>query len=174
MVSSNKGEVRYRVHTPCDVPVGSYQCHIRVPVSKNKSKGESVWEDSKQVVFLFNPWNKGNVDQLLLCSCLQSLLWLYDSLSDCQYIRVITVDVVEELCNLHVESLELVLRTIIHLYWYYNVSSITDDDVYISNDKERDEYINNETGLIWAGTARRTFTWPWNFAQVGGTGDVCH
>ena len=107
------------MHTPCDVPVGSYECHIRVPVSKNKSKGESVWEDSKQVVFLFNPWNKGNVDQLLLCSCLQSLLWLYDSLSNCQYVRVITVDVVEELCNLHIESLELVLKAIIHLYWYY-------------------------------------------------------
>uniref|UniRef100_A0A1X7TBY3 Transglutaminase-like domain-containing protein n=1 Tax=Amphimedon queenslandica TaxID=400682 RepID=A0A1X7TBY3_AMPQE len=98
VVSSTNGEVRYRVHTPPDVPVGSYRCHVHVPLGKNKSKGERVWEDKKEVVFLFNPWNK-------------------------------------------------------------------DDSVYLPNERERNEYINNETGLIWAGTHDSTFTWPWNFAQ---------
>ncbi|XP_019853850.1 PREDICTED: protein-glutamine gamma-glutamyltransferase K-like isoform X4 [Amphimedon queenslandica] len=98
VVSSTNGEVRYRVHTPPDVPVGSYRCHVRVPLGKNKSKGERVWEDKKEIVFLFNPWNK-------------------------------------------------------------------DDSVYLPNERERNEYINNETGLIWAGTHDSTFTWPWNFAQ---------
>lgn len=36
----------------------------------------------------------------------------------------------------------------------------------MADSKKRDEYILNETGLIWAGTHLRTFTWPWNFAQV--------
>ena len=43
---------------------------------------------------------------------------------------------------------------------------LTDDSVYMSNDSEREEYVMNETGLIWAGTTNSKFTWPWNFAQV--------
>lgn len=65
-MSSTNGEIRYRVHTPSDVPVGSYQCHVRVPLGKNKSKGERVWEDKKEIVFLFNPWNKGRHVHVLL------------------------------------------------------------------------------------------------------------
>lgn len=40
-----------------------------------------------------------------------------------------------------------------------------EDDVYMPEEEKRSEYILNETGLIWAGTYRSTFTWPWNFAQ---------
>ena len=44
-----------------------------------------------------------------------------------------------------------------------------EDDVYLPKEEERYEYVLNETGLIWAGTHRDTFTWPWNFAQVRDT-----
>ncbi len=43
-----------------------------------------------------------------------------------------------------------------------------DDEVYLSDEDKRQEYVLNESGLIWAGTHRSTFTWPWNFAQVHG------
>ena len=41
-----------------------------------------------------------------------------------------------------------------------------EDEVYVSDNNKRQEYVLNETGLIWAGTHNSTFTWPWNFAQV--------
>ena len=42
----------------------------------------------------------------------------------------------------------------------------TEDRVYMKDDAHRQEYVMNETGLIWAGTHDDMFTWPWNFAQV--------
>ena len=36
----------------------------------------------------------------------------------------------------------------------------------MSEEKLRDEYVMNESGLIYAGTYDDMFTWPWNFAQV--------
>ena len=41
-----------------------------------------------------------------------------------------------------------------------------DDGVYMSEEKHLEEYIVNESGLIYAGTYDDMFTWPWNFAQV--------
>ena len=41
-----------------------------------------------------------------------------------------------------------------------------DDSVHMSEEKHLDEYIMNESGLIYAGTYDEMFTWPWNFAQV--------
>lgn len=38
--------------------------------------------------------------------------------------------------------------------------------MYLPGDSERDEYILNESGIIWAGAHNDMFTWPWNFAQV--------
>ena len=42
----------------------------------------------------------------------------------------------------------------------------TDDTVYLSEETEREEYIMNESGVIWAGAHDNMFNWPWNFAQV--------
>ena len=42
----------------------------------------------------------------------------------------------------------------------------TDDTVYLSEEAEREEYIMNESGVIWAGAHDNMFNWPWNFAQV--------
>ena len=42
----------------------------------------------------------------------------------------------------------------------------TDDTVYLSEEVDREEYIMNESGIIWAGAHNDMFTWPWNFAQV--------
>ena len=36
----------------------------------------------------------------------------------------------------------------------------------MKEEKDRDEYVVNESGLIYAGTYDNMFTWPWNFAQV--------
>ena len=44
--------------------------------------------------------------------------------------------------------------------------SFIDDSVHMSEEKHLDEYIMNESGLIYAGTYDDMFTWPWNFAQV--------
>ena len=41
-----------------------------------------------------------------------------------------------------------------------------DDSVHMSEEKHLDEYVLNESGLIYAGTYHHMFTWPWNFAQV--------
>ena len=54
------------------------------------------------------------------------------------------------------------------------VSTITfdltsDDGVFMKEEKHREEYVMNESGLIYAGTYDNMFTWPWNFAQV----DMC-
>ena len=57
------------------------------------------------------------------------------------------------------ESLPLLIINIIaHMH--------TDDTVYLSEEAEREEYIMNESGVIWAGAHDNMFNWPWNFAQV--------
>ncbi|CAE1321058.1 TGM1 [Acanthosepion pharaonis] len=40
-----------------------------------------------------------------------------------------------------------------------------DDTVYMEDEKDRDEYILNETGLIWAGSVNSMQTLHWNFGQ---------
>ena len=46
------------------------------------------------------------------------------------------------------------------------VTLLLGDSVYMAKEKHREEYIMNESGLIYAGTYDDMFTWPWNFAQV--------
>ncbi len=41
-----------------------------------------------------------------------------------------------------------------------------DDDVYMEDEDEKFEYVLNETGRIWQGTARNKHGEPWNFGQV--------
>ena len=43
---------------------------------------------------------------------------------------------------------------------------LLDDSVHMREEKHLEEYIMNETGVIYAGTYDNMFTWPWNFAQV--------
>lgn len=40
-----------------------------------------------------------------------------------------------------------------------------EDTVALKTEAEREEYILNESGTIWAGAYNDMFTWPWNFAQ---------
>ena len=37
----------------------------------------------------------------------------------------------------------------------------------MKSEDERQEYVLNETGMIWAGTQANNHIWHWNFAQVG-------
>ena len=46
------------------------------------------------------------------------------------------------------------------------ITFITDDDVYMEEEKERKEYVMNETGRIWMGTAKNYEGLPWVFGQV--------
>ncbi|CAL4063338.1 unnamed protein product, partial [Meganyctiphanes norvegica] len=41
----------------------------------------------------------------------------------------------------------------------------SDDEVYVEGEDERNEYILNETGLIWRGTSNCMRPCSWNFAQ---------
>lgn len=41
--------------------------------------------------------------------------------------------------------------------------------MYLPEEAHREEYIMNESGIIWAGAHSDMFTWPWNFAQVSST-----
>ena len=36
----------------------------------------------------------------------------------------------------------------------------------MKEEQHREEYVMNESGIIFAGTYDNMFTWPWNFAQV--------
>ena len=42
----------------------------------------------------------------------------------------------------------------------------SDDAVYMPDEADREEFVMNESGIIWAGAHNDMFTWPWNFAQV--------
>ena len=41
-----------------------------------------------------------------------------------------------------------------------------DSGVYMESADERQEYVLNETGMMWAGTQANMHIWHWNFAQV--------
>ena len=43
---------------------------------------------------------------------------------------------------------------------------VADSGVYMQSEDLRQEYILNETGMIWAGTPDSKHIWYWNFAQV--------
>ena len=40
------------------------------------------------------------------------------------------------------------------------------DTVFMKDRDEREEYILNESGIIWRGTHEKMKPTPWNFAQV--------
>jgi len=40
--------------------------------------------------------------------------------------------------------------------------------VYLDQEALREEYVLNDSGRIWVGTARKHFGMPWNFGQVSG------
>ncbi|XP_075259898.1 protein-glutamine gamma-glutamyltransferase K-like [Convolutriloba macropyga] len=50
------------------------------------------------------------------------------------------------------------------LYMLFNPWN-KNDDVYISNDKEREEYVMNEDGRIYTGSAYWPYAKPWEFGQ---------
>ncbi|XP_065911871.1 protein-glutamine gamma-glutamyltransferase K-like [Dysidea avara] len=41
-----------------------------------------------------------------------------------------------------------------------------DSSVYVESEDKREEYVINETGMIWGGTDRYKHIWYWNFAQL--------
>ena len=43
-----------------------------------------------------------------------------------------------------------------------------EDSVYLDQEALREEYVLNDSGLIWIGTARKHCGMPWNFGQVRG------
>ena len=45
-------------------------------------------------------------------------------------------------------------------------SRLQDDTVYLDQQTSREEYVLNDSGLIWMGTAKRNRGMPWNFGQV--------
>lgn len=48
---------------------------------------------------------------------------------------------------------------------------IAGDVVYMESESEKDEYVLNDTGNIWIGSARNNYGRPWNFGQVSAS--VC-
>lgn len=42
----------------------------------------------------------------------------------------------------------------------------SDDTVYLDQETSREEYVLNDSGLIWMGTAKKHSGMPWNFGQV--------
>lgn len=42
----------------------------------------------------------------------------------------------------------------------------SDDTVYLDQEISREEYVLNDSGLIWMGTAKKHCGMPWNFGQV--------
>lgn len=45
-------------------------------------------------------------------------------------------------------------------------SSNLDDEVFLANDAQRQEYILNQEGVIYWGTENAVLTQPWDFSQV--------
>ena len=41
-----------------------------------------------------------------------------------------------------------------------------EDSVYLDQEALREEYVLNDSGRIWIGTARKHWGMPWNFGQV--------
>jgi transglutaminase 1 len=94
--NSEGNEVNALLHIPVDAPIGEYEV-IAEAVDLETQK-EDTKEAHRNVVILFNPWDK-------------------------------------------------------------------DDDVYIEDDRARQEYVLNGSGKIWAGSSSNTFTWSWEFQQ---------
>ncbi len=38
--------------------------------------------------------------------------------------------------------------------------------MYLDQEASREEYVLNDSGRIWMGTAKKNFGMPWNFGQV--------
>ena len=43
---------------------------------------------------------------------------------------------------------------------------IAGDEVYMEDEKEREEYVNSGTGRIWIGLSDEALSWPWAYEQV--------
>lgn len=47
-------------------------------------------------------------------------------------------------------------------------SSILDDEVFLANEAQRQEYILNQEGIVYWGTENAVLAQPWDFNQVRG------
>lgn len=51
------------------------------------------------------------------------------------------------------------------LFNFFSIN-LTDDDVYIPFEDQREEYVANDAGLLFMGTAVNLVSRPWSFDQV--------
>ena len=107
----NDKEVSVSITLPDNGPIGAYD--LLIEIASGRSIIHSL-QAEKQLVILFNPWNKS---------------WF-----------IFVLDIV---CMYCIES-----------------------GVYMDSADELQEYVLNETGMIWAGTHTDNQIWHWNFAQV--------
>ena len=167
---------------PADFPVGRYRMVVAVAPEGSK-RGERLDAD-KDMVVLFNPWCEGRKHILLYIvhvpqfTCLIVRVWMEVLSFTCS--KIIPCDMLARISHppsippstnssrSHSPSLFL------HLRPHYCFHLCTDDAVFLPNEADREEYIMNESGIIWAGAHNDMFTWPWNFAQVSSMCGVTH
>ena len=46
-----------------------------------------------------------------------------------------------------------------------NIFMVSDDAVYLHDDRQVREYVENDVGKVWNGTYKNYFGRPWNFGQ---------
>ena len=51
---------------------------------------------------------------------------------------------------------------------------VTEDSVFMSNEAEREEYVLNERGRLYKGSANNIYSSAWNFGQVSDLHISCH
>lgn len=52
-------------------------------------------------------------------------------------------------------------------------SSNLDDEVFLANEAQRQEYILNQDGIIYQGTENAILAQPWDFSQVSKRSNMC-
>lgn len=148
-INSEGSKVTLSLSLPPDFPVGSYR--LEVEVQPEGSRTREKLKVDKEMVVIFNPWCKGSCT----CTCVHPLyiasLCFHFPL--CYSLRFSPL--------FFLLSLPLLLPSLTHL-----THCSTEDAVFLPKQSEREEYILNESGTIWAGAYDNMFTWPWNFAQV--------
>ena len=152
IVSSTKSSIKVRVTSSVEAVVSAYKVTVKLYVQEDGEEKQFINNIRDEIYLLFNPWNNGEtigfVIHVVVCPNTYDFYQCYSVYA------------------VHIMSLSLLNSIVINIYLFQICNPCSDDQVYMANAKEREEYVLNDTGRVYMGNAVKPHGRPWAFGQV--------
>ena len=148
IVSSTKSSIKVRVTSSVEAVVSAYKVTVKLYVQEDGEERQFINNIRDEIYLLFNPWNNGETIGFVVVvgRCTSDFFQCYNML--------------------YIMSLSLLKNIFINVFFFQICNPCSDDQVYMANAKEREEYVLNDTGRVYMGNAVKPHGRPWAFGQV--------